>query len=1014
MDQSDTGIQTKAQVNSSDTLDLSSHIDLNEHQLNTMRLDIDSLYYNIEDLSQNSKYKDNTFQYHALHLNIQSLPAKHDKLITLINNLVREEIHMDFILLCETFLKDGFTQHFNIPGYNLVCKNRQSNAKGGGVAIYIKNEYDYKVREDLSLFDQGEFESIIVEVVKENKKAIVGEIYRVPNTNITSSLAKYENLLQQLESYTHPIILGTDQNFNLLQIDTNTRIKELLDIFTSHNLVPTITKPTRVTHTSATLIDNIYITVNHAIPAFTGIITTDISDHLPVFAFFNKAKQIYKHPSIITYRPLNEDKVANIKRELGVCDWSNLNNKTIEEGFNELHERLTDIIDHNAPIKTVNASSRRIKQEPWMTKGLLKSSKTQIKLYRKQLKLPKDHPKHIHYIKYRNLYNSLRRKAKKTYYSDQLLMYKSDIKQTWKILNTACNRIRDKSTLCNSFKVNDETITDPVLIANEFNKYFTSVGQDLSEKIPKGKHNMDHWLKNKNMHNLFLSPTDPNEINSIIGKLKSKKTEGHDGLSTWLLKHLKDELCVPLSILINMSLSNGEVPDLLKIAKVIPIYKSQDKHIFRNYRPISILPAISKVVEKVVFIRLYTFLDKHSLLSTGQYGFRPNHSTTDAMIDFIDIITESKENNEYCIGLFLDLSKAFDTIDHSILLKKLEWYGVRGRALEWFRSYLHNRKQYTTYNVSSEQLPITHGVPQGSILGPLLFIIYINDLPNALTYLKAILFADDSNLVHHNACYATLTRQINEDLSHLNEWFKTNKLSLNIDKTVYVLFSKGSKHKPNGYKIKMGESIIQERPSTTFLGLTIDSNLNWKQHITRVKGKVKSSIFMLNRIKYLIPKETMKTLYYSLVQSHLEYGITIWGDARKSIINELIILQKKAIRIINRANYQEHTDPLFKNNKILKLNDLYDFNVAKLMYRYSTGALPTSLNKIFTTHKTHHNYYTRNRNNPRIPLSKYSTTIKSVRHKGPKLWDKIPNDIRSCTTMNNFKHTLKFTIVNKY
>jgi len=289
-----------------------------------------------------------------------------------------------------------------------------------------------------------------------------------------------------------------------------------------------------------------------------------------------------------------------------------------------------------------------------------------------------------------------------------------------------------------------------------------------------------------------------------------------------------------------------------------------------------------------------------------------------------------------------------------------------------------------------------------------------NDLPNALNYLKAILFADDSNLIHHNASYVNLVSQINKDLSILNEWFKANKLSLNVSKTVYVLFSECTKRIPNGFDIKIGKSILQEKPYTTFLGLTIDSNLNWRHHIARVKGKLKSSIYMLNRIKNIIPLENMKTLYYTLVQSHLEYAIALWGGANKRLVKDLTVLQKKAIRIINRVHSQEHTDPLFKNNRILKLVDLYDYNVAKLMYRYSSGTVPNALNKIFKQHGTYHNYQTRNRNNPRIPLSKHSTTIRSIRHKGQKVWSEIPNTIRQCKTLNSFKRKYKSALVGKY
>jgi hypothetical protein len=333
--------------------------------------------------------------------------------------------------------------------------------------------------------------------------------------------------------------------------------------------------------------------------------------------------------------------------------------------------------------------------------------------------------------------------------------------------------------------------------------------------------------------------------------------------------------------------------------------------------------------------------------------------------------------------------------------------------LDWFRSYLQNRKQFVQYKATSELLEITHGVPQGSILGPLLFILYINDQPNAIDHLKSILFADDTNLFHSSSNYATLFSQANQDLYFLNEWFKANKLSLNANKSVYIIFSK-HKCKAENLNIKIGGIVIQEKQFTTFLGIKIDANLNWKYHITQIKGKLKSAIFMINRIKNLIPKENLHTLYHTMIQPHLDYGLILWGGANVTLMKELTLLQKKAIRIINKTDYYAHTNPLFKSSKVLKLTDQYEYDIAKFMYKHSQDMLPTSLNRLFITHKMHHQYLTRNRSNPRIPLSKYTLTIKSVKHKGPQIWNCIPANLKSCRNINSFKLKYKHHILNMY
>ncbi len=357
--------------------------------------------------------------------------------------------------------------------------------------------------------------------------------------------------------------------------------------------------------------------------------------------------------------------------------------------------------------------------------------------------------------------------------------------------------------------------------------------------------------------------------------MKTKSSSGHDNVNSKLIKSLKSEVKEPISILTNLSIINGIFPTTYKIAQVVPIYKNKNE--INNYRPISLLPTFSKILEKIIHTCIYDFLQQNNILSNSQYGFRPKHSTNDAISELVFDITENLENKSNTLSVFLDLSKAFDTIDHKILLSKLNHYGIRGTTLKWFKSYLEDRTQYVKINnTKSTTKPVTCGVPQGSVLGPLLFIIYTNDLANSLTYTHAILFADDTTIYANSNNLNILYENVQNDLSSLDVWFKTNKLSLNVNKTNYMMFT--NNHRPQlnhmNKTLTIGNEEIVKKKHVKFLGVTIDENLKWHEHITSAKNKISKTFYSIKMVKHILPQNILKTLYETLIQPHLEYGIT--------------------------------------------------------------------------------------------------------------------------------------------
>ena len=363
----------------------------------------------------------------------------------------------------------------------------------------------------------------------------------------------------------------------------------------------------------------------------------------------------------------------------------------------------------------------------------------------------------------------------------------------------------------------------------------------------------------------------------------------------------------------------------------------------------------------------------------------------------------------------MDLSKAFDTLDHGILSRKLHCYGVRGVALNWFNDYLSCRKQYVSYeSVESSLLPIKCGVPQGSILGPLLFLLYVNDISNSTTSLQYILFADDTNVFSSNSDFQSLQRILNTELPKLSTWFKSNKLSLNLKKTNFIHFQsrKNKNDNPQPEIIIDGEH-LEKKESTKFLGTVINENLRWSDHVLYISKRVSRTVGLLYKLKHYVPLNILYMLYNSLILPYISYCNILWADS-KVYTDKMLLLQKKAIRVCSNVGYREHSDPLFAKLKTLKVSDINFLQKALFMFRLYNDLLPSNFPSLFRLNKDIHTYPTRQSNKYHLSNPKTAMAMKSIRHSGPDIWNSLSVDIRNSKSIHSFKKSVKSMLLSKY